>query len=883
MFNFKKVTSFITAGVLTLGLMAPMASAAAAQDVEGTKYEESALLLKALNVMVGDAETGAFRPEDGILRSEFAKVTVYLAGLSELAEGSQGKTRFPDVVENHWGTGFINVAADQGYVIGDDTGTFRPDDHITYAEAITVLVRILGYEPSAEASGGYPTGYNVTAGQIGLLKNGVTITGNDAATTRGSVALMANNSLSIKMMERVSYGSTENYEVVDKTILKERLDVEKMYGQVVANSDSTLTGTSTLKSDEVTVLVDKENITYKTGTTNAKEFLARNVIYYVLDKGENHTPVIILMRSNSTKTEELSIDVENLDKVSGDEQRTLTYWLNKETDNKTQKAFIAEDAAIFYNGVATTDYEIDKLPELTSGTVTLVGTNSDDVYSFVFITEYRNMVVDDVSPASFRVTDKYDLLSLTLDPDDKNLKFSIIKDGEMIGLTDLKEWDILSVAMDAKKAEDATVINVKVSNRSVTGRITETDDEKVKIGEEFFKVAANYTESGQPAFKLDDEGKFYLDIEGKIAAVDTTAAAGSYFAYLVKAEMTGSIDNRLQLKIFDTRGETAVLTAAEKVRVDNTTGRTGEQALDMLKAANGGEVAQLIAFEVNSKGEVSYIDTAEATNNGKYSEAFSLDYANSAVKYNSTSKKLGIFNVNSGTIVLDIPTGETDSDNYAVRNMSMFVDKTDYDVEIYDLSEDLTAKIVIVKDSSGDTNAESAIAVVTRVGLAQNADSVSVDKLYAVQNGEKVEMLAKEKDLLVKGADAKLEAGDIVQYKTNSRGEIEKITVLFDSADRANDGVNLHTAYAGTEMETVIGTVTKKFTGSINVKADNADETNYDISKAVVYSYDHTKASNSQVTIADSSLISKFDSGDARKVFLRIYKGEVKEVVIIKF
>ncbi|MDD3766216.1 MAG: S-layer homology domain-containing protein [Eubacteriales bacterium] len=882
MSQFKKICSFVVAFAMALGLMAPMAMASSvAEDVAGTKYEEAAHLLKALNVMVGDAETGAFRPEDGMLRSEFAKVSVYLAGLAELAEGSTGKTKFPDVVENHWGSGYINIAAEQGYVIGDDVGTFRPDDKITYAEAITVLVRILGYEPSALAAGQYPTGYNIVAGQIGLMKNGVVSTGNDDAATRGNIALMANNALFIDMMERVSFGTDERYEVVDKTILEEKLDVTRMYGQVIANSDSTLTGSSTLKANEVIIRTEEGTETYKTGDTNAKDFLGRNVIFYVLDKGENTDKTLILVRANANKNDEITIAAENIENITGEGQKTLTYWLNKESDSKTQKALIAEDAVVFYNGVANAEYDLAQIKELQSGGVTLVGTNADDIYNFVFVTEYRNMIVDDISLASHRVTDKYDLMSLTLDPDDRNVKFTITKDGKAIELKDLKEWDVLSVAMDAERPEDATVINIKVSSEFVTGKITETYENKVRIGGQYYEVAANYEQSGQPALKLEDEGKFYLDIEGKIAAVDTSTVAGSNYAYLMAAEITGIIDNTLQIKIFDADGEVKVLDVANRVRVDNSTGKTGEEALDLIKAANGGEVAQLIAFELNSKGEVSYIDTAEKANDGKYHEAFSLDFASDSLAYNSAAKKLGVFNVNDDTIVFDIPDGETDPDNYAIRKINMFVDKSNYDVEIYDLGENLTAKVVIVKDSSGDTNAESSIAVVSRVGLAHNSDNVTVDKLFALQDGEEIELLAKDVGILTKG-EGKLETGDIIQYKLNARGEIEKVTLLFDAADRANDDVNVLTEFEGTEMETVIGTVTRKFANSINVETANAPETNYDISNAVVYSYDYTKASSVQVTVVDSSYITKYDSGDARKVFLRIYQGEVKEVVIIK-
>lgn len=96
-----------------------------APDIAGTKYEEAAELLGALGIMVGDAEDGAFRPNDSIIRSEMAKVAVYSVGLEDVAINSNGSTRFPDVSSDHWATGAINVADQQGMVIGDDDGRFR--------------------------------------------------------------------------------------------------------------------------------------------------------------------------------------------------------------------------------------------------------------------------------------------------------------------------------------------------------------------------------------------------------------------------------------------------------------------------------------------------------------------------------------------------------------------------------------------------------------------------------------------------------------------------------------------------------------------------------------------------------------------------------------
>ena len=80
--------------------------------------------------MVGDAESGAFRPNDPILRSEMAKVAVYSIGLEDVVKSSNGITKFPDVPADHWATGAINTADQQGLVVGEHRRTLEPDDNV---------------------------------------------------------------------------------------------------------------------------------------------------------------------------------------------------------------------------------------------------------------------------------------------------------------------------------------------------------------------------------------------------------------------------------------------------------------------------------------------------------------------------------------------------------------------------------------------------------------------------------------------------------------------------------------------------------------------------------------------------------------------------------
>ena len=94
MLKTRKVTAFILAAVMTLA-MGLTSFAALPQDAIDSKYEEAIETLGALEIMVGDAETGLFRPEDSLKRSEFAKVSVELLGLGAMAQNSKVSRNAP--------------------------------------------------------------------------------------------------------------------------------------------------------------------------------------------------------------------------------------------------------------------------------------------------------------------------------------------------------------------------------------------------------------------------------------------------------------------------------------------------------------------------------------------------------------------------------------------------------------------------------------------------------------------------------------------------------------------------------------------------------------------------------------------------------------------
>jgi len=162
---------------------------------------------------------------------------------------------------------------------------------------------------------------------------------------------------------------------------------------------------------------------------------------------------------------------------------------------------------------------------------------------------------------------------------------------------------------------------------------------------------------------------------------------------------------------------------------------------------------------------------------------------------------------------------------------------------------------------------------------ATNDSDEITDKLYAFIDGKETEILAENAGILVKGDENKsLETGDIIQYKTNDKGEIVKIRVLFDISAKTTE----FNEKPVEDLEILYGKVNKKFAGSINVTVNDGSVRNVQLpSDVVVYSVDSTKTKNN-VTVATTGDIQAYDADEGNRVFIRFYDDIVKEVVIIK-
>jgi hypothetical protein len=104
--------------------------------ISGAWYYESVSFLAGRSILKGYLD-GTFRPDNPITRAEFATM---ISGFDNLVPADYNN--FTDI-EGHWAVGYINSAAEIGWVAGYPDGSFKPENNITRAEVASVINRML--------------------------------------------------------------------------------------------------------------------------------------------------------------------------------------------------------------------------------------------------------------------------------------------------------------------------------------------------------------------------------------------------------------------------------------------------------------------------------------------------------------------------------------------------------------------------------------------------------------------------------------------------------------------------------------------------------------------------------------------------------------------
>ncbi len=691
----KKVLSLVLVIAMVLSSFS-FAFAANFEDVEGD-YEEAVNVLTALGVVTG-YEDGTFRPERIVTRAEMAKLIVEILGYGDLVSGA--KSNFADT-QGHWADPWIALAAGRGLVIGTGDGNFTPDRQVSYDEAITMVVRALGYTDDSNELKNmtWPTNFKVKASELDLLDGVKTLAG---GADRGGVAQLLFNALEAILVTvdtdgNVVYVKDENKE--DKPLLSrlaEKADIDVVEGYA-----------------------DPEHKDYKGDVVDLYQYMYQNITVYEKDD------VVVFVKGVNSLT------------FTGTVTAVTSGSITIEDENEDEFEFVipTESAIDFmYNrGEATYEYTLLAEDE-AQVTVVLEGEDGDKIKDDL---EVLAMVATQAS-GYVRVEDTYVEDELTLDviylPKDGKVvdTDNLVVKGDAESLEDIEEDDVLAIFVPLKSGDDgyfdskaADKMTIIVARETVEGKITKKTGSDYYIGGKAYK----WNEDGDD-IAVGDEGVFFLDHNGKIFAFDDEGATtpGNYGLVIDKtdgyrtATSGGVVLADPKVKLLTASGEEITYVIDKKAYVaddDADTEVVTENGLYLDVNLLEGDV---IEYKLNSDEEINKILLVDKEEEGR-------DFA--SVKTNANSFKLA-----KNAVLFNVPDEDYED--------AVVVTKDDLDpkeIKAYRIMDG--TEIVVLLVSEGIEGETGIFALITKNdGEAYDEDEEENVTLYtAYVDGEKVEYL----------------------------------------------------------------------------------------------------------------------------------------------
>ena len=595
--RFRRFLSGLLSAALVVGLLVlPPASAAGTSgftDIADARTADAAEMLRLLGVVDGTGGT-SFKPGGTLTRAEFCKMTVEIMGRGGEEPAQRSRTIFTDVGPTYWARGYVNLAssitigggtgedasAGTRLIMGVGDGTFQPNRAITYGEAVTILMRVLGY-----SDGDVATGTNWYDGYVGLsqssgLADGLTISGGDNIT-RGQAAILFYNLLFTE-----SKGGDQIY----LTTLGGSLENNAIILSTNATADDGTTGSVLTTSG-----------TYKTDRATFDETLNGTRGQLVLDKEKKLLAVLPEEGSTLRSVTVMGTPEANAIPVLGDETISVTL--------QTPVYKSDSQSADTYEHVWTS---------LRSGTPLKLCFNGSGQLDYIYMSAGGAVVSDDnVLVAKNKpsgTSNPFASLSGGKTP-------QIFKNGIPADLTDLRQYDVGTY--------DAGSNTLFVSDLKLTGLYenaypnSNAPSTVTVMGAEFSVLPSAIPDLAQ--FKVGDRMTLLLTTTGQVAGAVSTDVAKSNAVGVAKVTAGGEgSDGTAEITLLDglitLKGST---TGSEKLNgylVTVSSGRRGYLTLSRVNGKGASGILNLTTGRVGTKALSEGARFFEQVGNGELVE-----------------------------------------------------------------------------------------------------------------------------------------------------------------------------------------------------------------------------------------------------------------------
>lgn len=566
----KKVLSFVLILALVLG---SFSFAFGLTDIEDSANTDAINVSNDLGIITGYPD-GTFMPEKTVNRAEFAAMITRALGVPDSALAGFSATSFKDTATYGWAVPYLAFCESKGIMLGDGMGNAMPGRTISLNEAITMVLRAVGYtENSATLVGVWPSNYVTLGKDLGLYDDVATM----VTVDRANAAQVLYNALTVQKVQVDADGATTGLTsgvgaaAVAVTMLTSGLDCTQdnlgnayvlgtaAAGTAVVNAQKYVGAfVKTFANSDGDIVAIEEVSTFLTGKYTAADniFTADSVDYN-------------LAAANIAYT-----------------------WNN---------AGVAGAVGVV-NGVL--NGQTGGAGTLTTGAVDITlavdmsGKTIKSVYSMAQWTQEASFEFE----AGMLEDDNLNGYDFTLDDNDAIDKSAFALVG-VNSLEDIAVDDVVTVYLKTPGLATSKIVKVAVGTDTVTGTITKVSGTDYTLAGTVYELSTNPV----PPVDLGESGTASLDYNGDIAFWDLDdASVGNYAMFVTTDKAVTFGETSVTLKMVDKTG-----TEITPVCKDAVTGA----AIAIYNTISTAAITHgaIVEFDLDSAGKVKTLTKAATT------------------------------------------------------------------------------------------------------------------------------------------------------------------------------------------------------------------------------------------------------------------------------
>lgn len=577
---------------------------------------------------------------------------------------------FIDVASTDESAAAITALYNMGYISRGDDLKFNPKQTATANEAVTFVVKAMGYKAFAEANGGYPTGYFLVASRYDILKD-VKINGSEPIYMY-ELYHMINKALDAPALEYMGYmGDSDQYNM-DKsyTILAKYWQGYQKTGIVTGNDVTSLKKAEAMvSSGEIKI----DNTVYSLATDVSYDLLGKCVTVYALSvDDDNDTLIYIEENTKKNSTEVLDYSV----LVPAKTTNSVLVYEDREA-NKEKEIDIDTNCDVIYNGVCWTGFYNLREALPAYGYVELVDNNGNNAIDVIKVYDYKNMVVS--------YSDTYEEIIYERDANgndlsyDSEVAFTLIdsETNEEITPDKLVYGDVITFI----RSKNGAFVEAYVSKKTVEGKIgavsTINGQTVYNIDGIDYKTAID----GIASLTIGTQGEFVLDYLGNILEIryDTENNGDYILGVLMGLQDEGNdFNGPARVKFYNADGEAKEYYTKEKVVIDGVRKDMTQTAVkNEVQAYAGNLVRYKLSDDKVAEFDFAYVpDKGAGGTTADHLGTLTAIATGTQIQRRSYVYRMGNdfnFYVHGNSKLFIVPTNPIDEENYIVTTPTEFM------------------------------------------------------------------------------------------------------------------------------------------------------------------------------------------------------------------